>query len=51
MLTAVGGDSGNQTEYSILVGNVNQAPAATVLINYMASQMAEDLGRIMQPRG
>jgi hypothetical protein len=51
MLTAVGGESGDQTEYSILVGNVNQAPAATVLINYMTSQMAADLGRIMQPRG
>lgn len=50
MLTAVGGESGDQTEYSIMVGNVNQAPAATVLINYMASQMAEDLDRIMQPR-
>ena len=51
MLTAVGGESGDQTEYSILVGNVNQAPAATVLLNYMASQMAEDFNRLMQPRG
>ena len=50
-LTAIGGESGNQTEYSILVGNVNQAPAATVLLNYMTSQMAEDLGRIMQTGG
>ena len=51
MLTAIGGADGNQPEYSILVGNVNQGPAATVLLNYMATQMAEDLDRFVQPRG
>ena len=51
MLTALGGADGDQPEYSILVGNVNQGPAATVLLNYMATQMGEDLGRFVQPRG
>ena len=33
------------------IGNVNQGPAATVLLNYMATQMAADLDRYVQPRG
>lgn len=51
MLTAIGGVDGNQPEYSIMVGNVNQGPATAVLLNYMATQMAEDLDRYVQPRG
>jgi len=51
MLTAAGGPDGNQPEFSIIVGNVNQGPATAVLLNYMASQMAEDLERLVQPRG
>ena len=50
MLTAIGGADGNNPEYSIMIGNVNQTPAATVLLNYMASQMADDLSRYEQPR-
>lgn len=51
MLTAVGGANGNEPEYSIMIGSVNQTPAATVLLNYMAAQMADDLSRYAQPRG
>jgi len=50
-LTAIGGADGNQPEYSIMVGNVNQGPATVVLLNYMATEMGEDLDRYVQPRG
>ncbi len=50
ILTAIGGADGNEPEYSIMIGNVNQTPAATVLLNYMAAQMADDLSRYEQPR-
>tara|TARA_Y100000739_G_C20589416_1_gene457084 strand:+ start:181 stop:666 length:486 start_codon:yes stop_codon:yes gene_type:complete len=50
ILTAIGGADGNEPEYSIMIGNVNQTPAATVLLNYMAAQMSDDLSRYEQPR-